>query len=125
MGKNYYTRFHLRNHTYYIRVGVQKTLKSLEKRNEIKYSLNTKDYFTAIEKLRRESYKIDLYFDWLRELQMELKDKKIIFTDIELKQLLTYKMRMIDDACDQHYYQIRNGKYSADEIKTLLCFVPN
>lgn len=118
MGKNYYTRLHLRHHTYYIRVGVPKALKALEKRNEIRYSLNTKDYFTAIEKLRRESYKIDLYFDWLRELHMELKDKKIIFTDIELKQLLTYKMRMIDDACDQHYYQIRNGKYSADEIKT-------
>ena len=31
MGKNYYTRLHLRHHTYYIRVGVPKALKALEK----------------------------------------------------------------------------------------------
>ena len=86
--------------TYYIRIAVPKILKYFEKRNEIRYSLNTKDYFTAIERLRKEGYKIDLYFDWLRGFKIELKDKKIIFTDIELKQLLTYKMRMIDDVCD-------------------------
>ena len=49
---------------------------------------------------------------------MELKNKKIIFSDIELQQLLTYKMRMIDDACDNHYYQIKKGTFTADEIKT-------
>ena len=116
--KQYQTRLHLRDHTYYIRVAVLKALKTLEKRNEIRYSLGTKDYFTAIERLRRENYKINLYFEWLKGFQMELKDKKIIFTDIELQQLLTYKMRMIDDTCDNHYYQIKNGTYPADNIKT-------
>ena len=54
--KQYQTRLHLRDHTYYIRVAVPKALKALEKRNEIRYSLGTKDYFTAIERLRRENY---------------------------------------------------------------------
>ena len=54
--KQYQTRLHLRDHTYYIRVAVPKALKTLEKRNEIRYSLGTKDYFTAIERLRRENY---------------------------------------------------------------------
>ena len=73
--------------------------------------LETKDYYIAIERLRRENCKINLYFDWLRELQIELKDKKIIFTDIEPQQFLTYKMRMIDDPSDNNYYQIKNGTY--------------
>lgn len=64
MTKRRQTRLHLHDHTYYIRVAVPNALKSLEKRSEIKYSLNTKDYFTAIKLLRRENYKVNLYFEW-------------------------------------------------------------
>lgn len=57
-------RLILRKHTYYIRVALPRWAWRLTKKKEIRYSLATKDYYIALTKLRIESVKIDLYFNF-------------------------------------------------------------
>lgn len=114
-----YNRLHLRNHCYYIRVALPKDLWDLVKKKQLCYSLNTKDYYEAISLVRRESYKIDLLIDYLRKLKMELKNRCVVLTDMELNQILTYQMRMIDDACERNYNAIKKGNYTLDDLKVL------
>ena len=65
-------RLQLRNHTYYIRIVVPNSIKDLVKKKEVRYSLNTNNYFTALSKLRIESAKIEMYFNFVKELKMKL-----------------------------------------------------
>ena len=109
-------RLLLRNHTYYVRVAIPRNLTNLTKYKEIRYSLKTNDYRTAVEKLRRESYKLDLYIDFLKELDMEIRNNKVILTDTELDQLLIYRLRVINDFIENNYYGIRNGSVSFNDI---------
>ena len=65
------TRLHLRKNTYYIRIVVPNSIKDLVKKNEIKYSLKTNNYFDALSKLRIESAKIEMFFGFVREFCRE------------------------------------------------------
>ena len=58
-------------------------------KKEIIYSLSTKDYYNALTKLRIEYVKVDLYFNFLKRLEMEIKGNKILLTDEELNKVLT------------------------------------
>lgn len=109
-------RLLLRNHTYYVRVAIPRNLTNLTKYKEIRYSLKTNDYRTAVEKLRRESYKLDLYIDFLKELDMEIRNNRVILTDTELDQLLIYRLRVINDFIENNYHGIRNGSVSFNDI---------
>lgn len=103
-------RLVLRKHTYYIRVSIPRWAWSLTKRKEISYSLSTKDYYIALTKLRIESVKVDLYFNFLKRLEMEIKGNKILLTDEELDKVLTYRLRVIDDFIDNNFRQIKQQK---------------
>lgn len=96
MKKNY-TYLHLRKHTYYVRIALPKKLWKLVKRKEICYTLHTKDYSKAIHLLKKESFKIELLFKWLEKLDMEIKDNIVHLTPEELKQILSFQLRKIDD----------------------------
>ena len=52
-----YPRLAIRKHAYYIRVSVPKVLIPLVKRKTFFYSLQTKDYFDALYKVREEAYR--------------------------------------------------------------------
>ena len=79
----------LRKHTYYIRVSIPRWALNITKKKEIIYSLSTKDYYNALTKLRIEYVKVDLYFNFLKRLEMEIKGNKILLTDEELNKVLT------------------------------------
>lgn len=113
---NNISRLQLRNHTYYIRVSVPDSLKSLVKKNEIRYSLNTKSYLEALSKLRIESAKIEIYFSYLRELAMKISENAIILTDDELEKVLAYRLRIIDDFFDDNYNDIKKQKVGIEDI---------
>ncbi len=109
-------RLILRKHTYYIRVALPRWAWHLTKKKEIRYSLATKDYYTALTKLRIESVKIDLYFNFLKRLDMEIKGNKILLTDEELDKVLTYRLRIIDDFIDNNFRQIKQKKITFDDL---------
>jgi hypothetical protein len=73
------------------------------KKKEIRYTLRTKDYREVAQKIHKESLKISMFVDFIKKLNMELKNKKVILTDAELKQVLTYRMRQIDDYFEQSW----------------------
>lgn len=110
------TRLHLRKNTYYIRISVPNSIKDLVKKNEIKYSLKTNNYFAALSKLRLESAKIEMYFSFVRDLKMKLDGNFIILTDDELDKVLAYRLRIIDDFLDNNYKYIKYNKYGFDDI---------
>lgn len=109
-------RLYIRRHSYYIRVALPENLWKLAKKKEIRYTLNTNNYYQAIKNLHKESLKIDLLIDLLQELDMELKNNKVILTDMEINQVFVYLMRLVDDKCENNYNAIRSGKYPWEEI---------
>jgi hypothetical protein len=109
-------RLQLRNHTYYIRIVVPNSIKNLVKKKEVRYSLNTNNYFTALSKLRIESAKIEMYFNFVKELAMGIKNNAIILTDEELDKVLVYRLRQIDDFYENHYNKVQNGNIDFGDI---------
>ena len=110
------SRLHLRKNTYYVRIVVPNSIKDLVKKNEIKYSLKTNNYFDALSKLRIESAKIEMFFCFVRELAMDIKNNAIILTDDELDKVLVYRLRQIDDFYENHYNKIQNGNIDFEDI---------
>lgn len=110
------TRLFLRNHTYYIRVALPRWGWDLLKKKEIRYSLNTKNYYDALIRLRTESYKIDIYIDFLKWLKMQIENGFVKLTNEELDKILIYRLRVIDDFIDKNYIEIRNHNISYDDI---------
>lgn len=74
---------------------------------EYRYSLDTKDYYLALSKLRAESFKIDLYIEVMKGLDMQIKEGRVLLTDAELDQILVYRLRMIEDFIENNYKRIR------------------
>ena len=77
MGTNI-PRLAIRNHTYYIRYALPVSVWELMKKKEIRYTLGTKDYREAAQKIHKESLKISMFVDFIKKLNMELKNKKVI-----------------------------------------------
>lgn len=109
-------RLLLREHTYYIRVAIPRGIQYLAKRKEYRYSLNTKDYYLALSKLRAESFKIDLYIEFIKRLDMEIKEGRVFLTDAEIDQMLMYRLRVIEDFIENNYKKIRSGKCHYEDI---------
>lgn len=109
-------RLLLRKHTYYVRVAIPRELQRLTKYKEVRRSLNTKDYFTALNRLRAVSYQIDLFIEFLKGLDMEIRNRRVILTDIELDQVLSYRLRVIEDFIENNYYKIKADKCHYEDI---------
>lgn len=110
------TRLFLRNHTYYIRVALPRWGWDLLKKKEIRYSLNTKNYYDALIRLRAESYKVDIYIDFLKWLKMQIENGFVKLTNEELDKILIYRLRVIDDFIDKNYVEIRSHNINYDDI---------
>lgn len=109
-------RLLLRKHTYYIRVAIPRHIQYLAKRKEYRYSLDTKDYYAALSKLRAESFKIDLYIEFMKGLDMEIKGNRVLLTDTEIDQMLMYRLRVIEDFIENNYKKIRADKCHYEDI---------
>ncbi len=109
-------RLLLREHTYYIRVAIPRSIQYLAKRKEYRYSLDTKDYYVALSKLRSESFKIDLYIEFMKGLSMDIKEGRVLLTDAEIDQILVYRLRVIEDFIENNYKQILSGKCNFEDI---------
>ncbi len=96
------SRLHLRKRSYYIRVAIPREIRELVQRKELCYSLHTNDYYQALKRLRTASAKADMFIDYARKLNMEIKDNIVHLTPEEINQMLTYQMRKIDDFCDKN-----------------------
>ena len=99
-----FNRLQLRKHSYYVRVSLPQDVQKLVKKKEIRYTLNTKDYYEAIHLVRRESYKIDLLIASLRKLCMRIEEGTIVLTDAEIRQFMVYRMREID-----HFFSFQDA----------------
>ena len=88
---------HLRNHTYYIRVALPKKFWELVQRKEVCYTLHTKDYLVATRLLKKEVFKVELLYKWLEQVSMEIKDNVVHLTPEELKQMLSFQLRKIEN----------------------------
>ena len=57
---NGHNRLVRRNHTYYLRARIPNSLVYLIHKSQFWYSLKTNNYQEALEKVRKESYKVDI-----------------------------------------------------------------
>ena len=64
-----------RNRVYYIRVRIPNHLIYLIKTSEFRYSLKTYNYYEALAKLPKESYKINLKINFLKGVDMRISDE--------------------------------------------------
>jgi len=83
---------------------VPNSIKDLVKKNEIKYSLKTNNYFDALFKLRIENAKIEMFFGFVRDLAMDIKNNAIILTDDDLDRVLAYRLSLVTNVA---YYMVK------------------
>ncbi len=117
MGYSHFPRLWQRKHAYYIRVALPVSLQKLAKKKEIRYTLGTRDYFVAIQRLRYESLKIDIYLDFLKELNMRIQHNHLVLEDHEVDQLLIQRLKDITEFCDKNYLKLKRGLLPADSAQ--------
>lgn len=84
---NGFNRLVKRNTTYYIRARIPDEIRDLTHRNEFMYSLSTHNYYEALEKVRKESYKVDCKINFLRALKMKIQNNELMLEDKDIDKL--------------------------------------
>lgn len=107
-----YPRLLRRNHTYYIRISIPRCLNNIVKSREIRYSLHTNDYFEALERLRRESYRADCLIRCI----MRIEKSCLLFDDNDIDAALMQRLDDIDYFCQDNYSSIRKGSKTFKDI---------
>lgn len=107
-----YPRLFRRNHTYYIRIALPRCLNNIVKSREIRYSLHTNDYFEALERLRRESYRADCLIRCI----MRIEKNCLLFDDADIEAALLKRIEDIDYFCKDNYNSIRKGSKAFKDI---------
>lgn len=101
-----------RNHTYYIRITIPRCLNNIVKSREIRYSLHTNDYFEALERLRRESYRADCLIRCI----MRIEKSCLLFDDNDIDAALMQRLDDIDYFCQDNYSSIRKGSKTFKDV---------
>ena len=112
-----FNRLVRRNHTYYIRAKVPDSLQILAGRREFKYTLHTNNYWEALALLRKESYRIDLKFNLLRQMAMLIKDGKIKMDLADVDRIIVHKLKQLDEVFEIKYDSIMEDTFDADAVK--------
>lgn len=89
---NGHTRLVKRNTTYYVRARIPSALTYLTKSVQFNYSLQTHNYYEALARVRKESYKIDLKINLLKALDMKIRTAS---PQITVKASLSFKRKDI------------------------------
>ncbi|MCQ2740709.1 MAG: hypothetical protein MJ210_01135 [Alphaproteobacteria bacterium] len=105
-----------RNSTYYIRAKLPEELKYLCPTKMFSYSLRTNDYYTALEKYRKESYKIDLKIMLLRKFDMLLKNKELILDDADINRVIIHRLKELDKLFTIYYDDIVEHNYQGSDF---------
>lgn len=113
---NGHNRLIRRNHTYYLRARIPTALVYLIHKSQFWYSLKTNNYYEALEKVRKESYKVDMKINLLRALDMKIKNKQLLLEDEDIDKMVIHKLREIEDVFENHYWEINEKHFDADNL---------
>lgn len=110
-----------RNRVYYIRARIPNYLIYLTKTTELRYSLKTHNYYEALAKLPKESYKINLKINFLKGVDMRIRKGELILSDEDIDRLVIHKLKQIEDVFENHYEEIA----ILEHLKSLCYFANN
>lgn len=113
---NGFNRLVKRNTTYYIRARIPDEIRDLTHRNEFMYSLSTHNYYEALEKVRKESYKVDCKINFLRALKMKIQNNELMLEDKDIDKLVIHHLRLIESTFENKYDDIANGDYDTNNL---------
>lgn len=113
---NGFNRLVRRKATYYIRARIPDDIRDIAHRNEFIYSLRTNNYYDALEKVRKESYKVDCKINFLRALKMKIENGKLLLDDADIDKLVIYHLRLIENTFENRYDDIANGNFNTDDL---------
>ena len=108
---NGHNRLVRRNHTYYLRARIPNSLVYLIHKSQFWYSLKTNNYQEALEKVRKESYKVDIAINLLRSLDMKIKNKQIIFAPEDIDKIVINKLKQVEEIFENYFDEIENRKF--------------
>ena len=108
---NGHNRLVRRNHTYYLRARIPTALVYLIHKSQFWYSLKTNNYYEALEKVRKESYKVDIAINLLRSLDMKIKNKQIIFAPEDIDKIVINKLKQVEEIFENYFDEIENRKF--------------
>lgn len=114
---NGHTRLVRRNTTYYIRARIPSALVYLAKSVQFNYSLRTHNYYEALEKVRKESYKIDMKINLLRAIDMKIKNGELFLDDTDIDKLVIHKLEEVEKLFENNYEDIADGSFKLDDVK--------
>lgn len=113
---NGHNRLVRRNATYYIRARIPSEIKNLAHKNEFVYSLKTNNYHEALEKVRKESYKVDCWINFLRALKMKIENGGLILDDGDIDKLVIHHLRLIESTFENKYDDIASGEFDTENL---------
>ena len=116
-----YNHLERRKHTFYFRYWIPLWVRQFFEKEYIRYSLNTNDYNIATHLVKREAFKFDTLLNDVRWLIMEIRNGKLHLSQDDIENIISQRIKEIQDKLDDSYYQIKNGKMSpcAPEITML------
>lgn len=113
---NGHNRLVRRNHTYYLRARIPNSLVYLIHKSQFWYSLKTNNYQEALEKVRKESYKVDIAINLLRSLDMKIKNKQIIFASEDIDKIVINKLKQVEETFENYFDEIENRKFDYQDM---------
>lgn len=93
---NGHNRLVRRNHTYYIRARILSSLVYLANSTQFWYSLKTNDYYEALAKLPKESHKVNVKINLLREIDMRIRKGQLILDDEDIDKMVKFKLQEVE-----------------------------
>lgn len=113
---NGYNRLVRRNTTYYIRARIPNEIRDLVHKNEFIYSLKTHNYYEALEKVRKESYKVDCRINFLRALKMRIQNNELVLDDKDIDKLVLHHLKLVESTFENRYDDIASGSYDTTDL---------
>ena len=113
---NGHNRLIRRNHTYYFRARIPTSLVYLIHKSQFLYSLKTNNYYEALEKLSKESYKVSVMINLLRNLDMKIKGKQLLLEDVDIDKMVIHKLKEVENIFEDNYWEISEHTFNHDNM---------
>lgn len=113
---NGHNRLIRRNHTYYFRARIPTSLVYLIHKSQFLYSLKTNNYYEALEKLSKESYKVSVMINLLRNLDMKIKGKQLLLEDVDIDKMVIHKLKEVENIFEDNYWEINEHTFNHDNM---------
>ena len=116
---NGHNRLVRRNHTYYIRARIPSSLVYLANSTQFWYSLKTNDYYEALAKLPKESHKVNVKINLLREIDMRIRKGQLILDDEDIDKMVKFKLQEVEYIIENREEDIASHKLTPENYTTL------